>query len=75
MKHGFGTLIVPGVSKYVGPYEMNQMHGRGVLEDKQLGTYMGDFTHGAITGRGTLRANNGKITTGLFKDAVCIQED
>ncbi|KAL3926152.1 MAG: hypothetical protein SGBAC_013585 [Bacillariaceae sp.] len=65
--HGFATYKTK-FTKYVGQYDMNTRHGKGVFQDEERGTYNGDFVNGKFEGLGVHTAMNGVMTKGDFEN-------
>ncbi|CAJ1944421.1 unnamed protein product [Cylindrotheca closterium] len=55
-------------SRYIGDYEKNTRHGKGLYNDIQMGIFNGDFVEGRFEGLGVHTAMNGSITQGRFKN-------
>ncbi len=68
---GKGTLIRPGVSKYVGNFYVGYYKGKGVFFHYPTGTrYVGRFEIGYFNGKGTLTWSDGVKYTGQWKNNV-----
>jgi organic radical activating enzyme len=57
-----GTLIYPGSTKYVGKFEDNKFHGKGILTSVDGDSYNGKFKNGKYDGLGTLITSDEEYT-------------
>ncbi|CAJ1966176.1 unnamed protein product [Cylindrotheca closterium] len=61
-------------SRYIGDYQKNTRHGKGLYNDIQMGIFNGDFVEGRFEGLGVHTAMNGNITKGRFENWKIIKK-
>ena len=70
MMHGFGEMLWPDGTKYIGQFENNKREGVGRMlwqNSQKWQQYYGEWHKGKQDGVGVLQLNDGTKFSGVFK--------
>ena len=70
IQHGYGDLIFPDGSKYMGNWCNGQAHGKGTMNHSNGDVYIGDFINDQATGKGTFTKANNRTYEGEWLEGM-----